>query len=52
MNRIAGATDMKARLTELGFQPVSMSVSETEIFVKDDVARWAKVIREANIKAE
>ncbi|MSQ73515.1 MAG: hypothetical protein EXR27_19890 [Betaproteobacteria bacterium] len=45
-------TDMKARLTELGFQAVSMSVSETEIFVKDDVARWAKVIREANIKAE
>ena len=50
--RIISAPDMKARITELGFQPVAWDVSRTEKFLVDDVARWAKVIREANIKVD
>ena len=52
VTRIAGTPDMKARIIELGFQPVAMSVSDTENFVRADVERWAKVIRDAGIKAD
>src|SRR3954469_13350515 len=44
--RIAGTPEMNARIVELGFQPVFMTVSETEKFIRADVERWAKVIRE------
>jgi tripartite-type tricarboxylate transporter receptor subunit TctC len=52
VTRIANEPDMKARIIEQGFQPVAMSVSDTENFVKADVERWAKVIRDASIKAD
>ena len=43
---------MRTRIIEQGFQPVAMSVTDTENFVKADVERWAKVIRDAGIKAD
>ena len=49
---IMAAPDMKSRIVEQGFVPVTMGVAETEKFVKSDVEGWAKVIREGNIKAE
>jgi len=49
--RIASTPEMRARIIELGFQPAALSVSETENFIRADVERWAKVIREAGIKA-
>ena len=52
VNRIAGTPEMRAQIVELGFQPVAMSVSETENFIRADVERWAKVIRDAGIKAD
>ena len=50
--RITSAADMRGRIIEQGFLPVTMGVAETERFVAGDVARWAKVTREANIKAD
>ena len=52
MNRIAASPETKSRMLELGFQPAAMSESESEKFFNVDVDRWAKVIREANIKAD
>jgi tripartite-type tricarboxylate transporter receptor subunit TctC len=52
VSRIAGTPDMRARIIEQGFQPVAMSVTDTENFVRADVERWAKVIRDAGIKAD
>jgi len=52
VTRIADAPDIRARMIEQGFQPVAMSVSDTENFEKADVERWAKVIRDAGIKAD
>jgi tripartite-type tricarboxylate transporter receptor subunit TctC len=49
---IAGTPEMRARIIELGFQPVALNVSDTENFVRADVERWAKVIRDAGIKAD
>lgn len=44
--------EMKARLQDQGFLPVAMSIAEAEKFVSGDVERWAKVIRDGNIKSE
>lgn len=52
VSRIVNTPDMRARIIEQGFQPVAMSVSETERFVSADVERWARVIRQAGIKVD
>ncbi len=52
VTKITNSTAMKARIIELGFQPVAMSVSDSENFVRADIQRLAKVIREASIKAD
>jgi tripartite-type tricarboxylate transporter receptor subunit TctC len=41
---------MKARLAELGGTPFASSPTDFAKFVADDTAKWAKVIRAANIK--
>jgi tripartite-type tricarboxylate transporter receptor subunit TctC len=43
---------MKARLAELGGTPFASSPATFAKFVADDTAKWAKVIREANIKPQ
>ncbi|HEY7244137.1 MAG TPA: tripartite tricarboxylate transporter substrate binding protein [Xanthobacteraceae bacterium] len=43
---------VKARFTELGGTPLSSSPAEFVKFVADDTAKWAKVIKAANIKPE
>ncbi len=52
VTRISGVPEMRARIVELGFQPVAMSVSDAENYIRADVERWAKVIRDAGIKAD
>jgi tripartite-type tricarboxylate transporter receptor subunit TctC len=52
VNSIMAAPDMKSRIVEQGFVPVTMGVAETENFVSADVERWGKIIRDGNIKAE
>jgi tripartite-type tricarboxylate transporter receptor subunit TctC len=52
VSNIMAAPEMKSKLAEQGFVPVTMSVSETEKFVAADVERWGKIIRDGNIKAE
>jgi tripartite-type tricarboxylate transporter receptor subunit TctC len=43
---------VKVKLTDLGFVPVAMSPAGFGKFVADETAKWANVIRTANIKAE
>jgi tripartite-type tricarboxylate transporter receptor subunit TctC len=43
---------MKARLAELGGTPFTSSPTDFAKFVADDTAKWAKVIRAANIKPQ
>jgi tripartite-type tricarboxylate transporter receptor subunit TctC len=44
--------NIKARLMELGGTPLTSSPADFARFVADDAAKWAKVIRAANIKPE
>ena len=52
LTEIVGMPDMNSRIIELGYQPAPMSVGDAEKFVAADVERWARVIREAHIKAD
>ena len=51
-DRILKLPDVKERMFDLGLDPVGGSAESFGIFVKEDIARWAKVIKEANVKAE
>ena len=42
--------DVKTRLASLGFDPVGSSPDEFGAWIKSEIAKWAKVIREANIQ--
>jgi len=44
--------DVRGRMLDLGLEPVGNAPEEFASFVKADLARWAKVIREANIRVE
>jgi tripartite-type tricarboxylate transporter receptor subunit TctC len=44
--------DMKERLATLGYEPVVNTPEQCGALIKADIIRWAKVIREAGIKAE
>lgn len=44
--------DVRERLLAIGMEPVANSPEEFAAQVKSDIARWGKVIREANIKVD
>jgi tripartite-type tricarboxylate transporter receptor subunit TctC len=57
VNRLAGEfmkivamPDTKERLQHAGVEPVSGTPEQLSEFLKSEIARWAKVIKEANIK--
>jgi tripartite-type tricarboxylate transporter receptor subunit TctC len=52
VNAALGDPAFRARLGELGSEPFATSPAEFGKFIADYAAKWAKVIRAANIKAE
>src|SRR5262245_11999633 len=44
--------DVKERMAVLGFEPVADTPEEFAARIKFEIPKWAKVIRDANIKAE
>ncbi len=48
----AGDATFKSRLTALGVEPRPMNTAEFAKFVNDEIAKWAKVIQFAGIKAD
>jgi len=51
-NKALAAPDVKAKLAALGVDPVGGTTAAFTKYVKDDVDRWAKIIKAANIKIE
>ena len=49
--KVLAQPDMRAKFAQLGLDPVGSSPEELGATIKTDVAKWAKVIREAGIKA-
>jgi tripartite-type tricarboxylate transporter receptor subunit TctC len=50
--RVVRSPDVRERLDAIGFVPVANSPDEFATIIRDEAARWAKVVRAANIKAE
>jgi tripartite-type tricarboxylate transporter receptor subunit TctC len=52
ISRIVAQADVKKIWAEQGATPLSMTPAEFEKYLNDDIAKWAKVIRDAGIKVE
>jgi tripartite-type tricarboxylate transporter receptor subunit TctC len=59
VNRMAAETakavaspDIKGRFESLGIEPVGNSPDQAAKFLADEIAKWAKVITAAGVKAE
>ena len=50
--KILRSPDIKDRLLAMGAEPVGNTQAELGAFIKSETAKWAKVIRDANIKAD
>ena len=44
--------DVKERLAVIDFEPVGNTPEEFGVFIKQQMAKWAKVLKEAGAKAE
>ena len=50
--RALALADVRQRLDALGFEPVGSPPEETTAFLRSELARWGKVIRERGITLE
>lgn len=50
--RIMRLDDIKARFTDLGAQPIGSTPAELATFIRAEMAKWAEVVKVANIKVE
>ena len=44
--------DVREKLAALGYEPITTSPDEFAARIKTEMEKWAKVIRDANIKLE
>ena len=44
--------DIKQRLDTLAFEPTAASLKDTANYVRDEVAKWGRIVRETGAKAE
>ncbi|TMG75806.1 MAG: tripartite tricarboxylate transporter substrate binding protein [Betaproteobacteria bacterium] len=51
-NRVLADPDLRARMQALGADPGGNTPEEFARFIREDQAKWAKLMREAGIKAE
>jgi tripartite-type tricarboxylate transporter receptor subunit TctC len=51
VERIVKIPEVRERLLSLGTEPFTATPAQFATFVKAEVAKWAKVIKDANIKA-
>ena len=52
VNQALQSADMRERLAALAFEPVGGTPQQFADYVKAEIAKWGKVVREGNIKAE
>ena len=50
--KVLARPDVKARLAQLGFEPVGSSPDEFAVQIKEELEKWGKVVRTAKIKVE
>ena len=50
--KILATPDMQQRMKSMGMEPSTMSTTQVAEFQKAEVAKWAVVIKEANVKVD
>jgi tripartite-type tricarboxylate transporter receptor subunit TctC len=50
--RILKQPDVSRRIAEMGAEPVGSTPDEFAAYIKSEIARWAKVIRDANVELQ
>lgn len=50
--RVLAMPDVRKRLMDLGLEPIGNSPAEFAVIVRNDHAKWGRVIRDANIKLD
>jgi tripartite-type tricarboxylate transporter receptor subunit TctC len=50
--RALRAPDMQARLTPLGAEPVGSTPEQFAALIKEDIARWARVVKASGISLD
>jgi len=50
--KILYAPDMKERLAQIGLEPAAEPLESTDAYIRAEIAKWAKVVKAANITAE
>ena len=49
---VLGTVDMKERLSSLGAEPAPMTPDDFGRYVRDEIAKWSKVVRESGAKVD
>jgi tripartite-type tricarboxylate transporter receptor subunit TctC len=52
LNRVLKMPDVQERMHAIGLDPAGGTPDEFAAFVKTDIARWAKVIKQSGVRAE
>jgi tripartite-type tricarboxylate transporter receptor subunit TctC len=50
--KMVASPDVKQRLEALGFVPVADTPEQFGARIKAEIAKWSKVVRDANIRAD
>lgn len=50
--KAANRPEVRQRLIELGCEPVGNSPETAEVFIRDEIAKWAKVVKESGAKVD
>jgi tripartite-type tricarboxylate transporter receptor subunit TctC len=50
--RIVSLPDVRQRIIDMGGEPVANSSAEFDVFQKTEMARWAKIVKQAGIEAQ
>jgi tripartite-type tricarboxylate transporter receptor subunit TctC len=51
VTKILHAPDVTAKLATLGLEPVGQNLAASDAYMKSEIAKWAKVVKAANITA-
>lgn len=52
VKRILDLKDVREKLTALGFEPIPTTPAKFAAYLKDEIPKWAKVVKEANVKMD
>jgi tripartite-type tricarboxylate transporter receptor subunit TctC len=52
IRRIADAPDFRARIAELGAEPVAGTPAQARTFVEEEAAKWQRVIAKTGVRVD